>query len=88
MTEELPLQAQVDLWRQKAIAGTLSDDELRDAIKRIRADRVSAATAAASRKRAVPARSAEELLSSIGGLMDEEPSEGSGEGADSDTSSA
>lgn len=61
--ESLPLQAKVDVWRQKAIAGTLSDDDLREAIRAIREDRVTAAALGAkTRATKAPPRSAEELL--------------------------
>jgi ribosomal protein L12E/L44/L45/RPP1/RPP2 len=60
---QLPVQAQVDIWRQKAIAGTLTDDELRQAVQLIREDRVAAAALGSTRKAAKgPPRSAEELL--------------------------
>ena len=60
---ELPLQARVDIWRQKAIAGTLTDDELKEAVLAIREDRVTAAALGVSKRATkAPPRSAEELL--------------------------
>jgi ribosomal protein L12E/L44/L45/RPP1/RPP2 len=62
----LPVQAKVDIWRQKAIAGTLTDDELREAVQVIREDRVAAAALGATRRATkAPPRSAEELLSAF-----------------------
>lgn len=37
------MQAQIQLWRQKAREGTLTQDEMRQAIAALRADRVGAA---------------------------------------------
>lgn len=64
-------QARVTEWRAKAQAGTLTVEEMREAIKVLRAGRVSAAFASetARRKKAkavVP--SADDLLSELGGL--------------------
>jgi hypothetical protein len=58
----LPVQAMIDIWRQKAIAGTLSDDELKHAVQVIREDRIAAAALGLARKSKAPPRSAEELL--------------------------
>lgn len=70
--ESLPLQAKVDLWRQKVLAGTISDEELKQAVAAIREGRVAAAQLGAKRKAAKgPARSAEDMLSSFLGGEDE-----------------
>ena len=70
--EKLPLQAQVDIWRQKAIAGQLSDEELKRAVQVIREDRVAAAQLGATRKAAKgPAKSAEEMLAGFLGSEEE-----------------
>jgi ribosomal protein L12E/L44/L45/RPP1/RPP2 len=64
--EALPVQARVDIWRQKQIAGTLTDEDMRQAIQVIREGRVAAAALGATRKAAKgPPRSAEELLASF-----------------------
>lgn len=53
MTSET--SAQLQIWRDKALAGTLSQDELRDAIKLLREDRVRAAvTSTKSRAKKAP----------------------------------
>lgn len=43
----LELNAHVANWRQKALAGTITQDEMREAIKMLRAGRVSASHASA-----------------------------------------
>lgn len=45
------LQSKIALWRQKAVAGTLSPDEMKEAILALRQDRVGAAVASAASKR-------------------------------------
>ena len=66
------LQSQIQTWRQKAAAGTLSIEEMRDAVAAMRGSRLSAAEAAAkspSRSRAKsPTRSADDMLKDLGGL--------------------
>jgi hypothetical protein len=70
--ESLPVQAQIDIWRQKQIAGTLTDDEMRRAVQLIREGRVAAAQLGATRKAAKgPPRSAEELLAGFLGSEEE-----------------
>lgn len=71
--EGLPVQAMVDIWRQKQIAGTLTDDEMRRAVQVIREGRVAAAALGATRKAAKgPPRSAEELLAGFLESQDDE----------------
>ena len=71
MTAQSPeLQARISIWRQKAIDGTLTVEEMKEAIAALRAGRVSAAHASeASRKKtaktAIP--SADDLLAELGG---------------------
>ena len=66
------LQSKLFAWRQKAAAGTLSIEEMREAIALLREGRSAAQTAgreAAASKRAsskAPARSADDLLSELG----------------------
>jgi hypothetical protein len=65
------LQSQIAGWRQRAIEGTLSTEELIVAVKLIREGRVSAAYSAdaAKRKKAVAAiPAANDLLSELEGL--------------------
>lgn len=45
------LQSKIALWRQKAVAGTLSPDEMREAILALRQDRIGASIASAASKR-------------------------------------
>jgi ribosomal protein L12E/L44/L45/RPP1/RPP2 len=69
MTPEL--QSKVGEWRQKALAGTLTQDEMRDAITFLRSSRVAAAkTSAASkeRKAAKAPVDADALLNELEGL--------------------
>jgi hypothetical protein len=45
------LQSKIALWRQKAVQGTLSPDEMKEAILALRQDRIGAAVASAASKR-------------------------------------
>jgi hypothetical protein len=45
------LQSKIALWRSKAVAGTLSADEMHEAILALRQDRIGAAVASAASKR-------------------------------------
>lgn len=63
------LQSKIALWRQKAISGTLTQDEMKEAITALRADRVGAAVASAASKRSkakaeIP--DADDLLAEMG----------------------
>lgn len=63
------LQSKIALWRQKAVNGTLTQDEMREAILALRADRVGAAVASAASKRSkakaeIP--DADDLLAEMG----------------------
>ena len=65
------LQAKIALWRAKAADGTLSREEMREAILAIRGDRKNAAAASdqARRTRAKKEiKSADELLGELEGL--------------------
>lgn len=64
------VSAKLGLFRQKAVAGTLSIEEMREAIQILREDRMRAAsTDSAKRTRArKEVKSAEELLSQLDGL--------------------
>lgn len=69
MTPEL--QSKVEEWRQKALVGTLTQDEMREAIIFLRSSRVAAAkTSAASkeRKAAKAPVDSEALLGELEGL--------------------
>lgn len=67
-------QAQVQLWRQKAREGTLTQDEMRQAIATLRQDRINAAaTSAVSREKKASPRAkknvnSDDLLSELDGL--------------------
>jgi len=63
--------AKIAIWRQKAVEGTLSKEEMVEAIKLIREDRVSAVRASESGRKAkaqavIPA--ADDLLAELGNL--------------------
>lgn len=59
------VQNKISQWRQKAIAGTLSLEEMREAIIALRMGRRSAVVEAASKSRKGPSKSAEDLLSEL-----------------------
>jgi hypothetical protein len=46
------LQSRISVWRAKAVNGTLTQEEMREAIIALRADRVGAAVASDRSKRA------------------------------------
>ncbi len=65
------LVSKIAIWRQHAAAGTLTQDQMKEAIMALRADRVGAsiASAASQRKKAkaeIP--SADDLLDELDGL--------------------
>ena len=68
------ISAKVQLWRQKAREGTLTQDEMREAIEILRQGRTgAAATSAASRTRKATAKAksnvnSDDLLSELDGL--------------------
>lgn len=63
------LQSRIAVWRSKAAVGTLTKDEMREAIKVLRQDRVAAA-ANSERARTAKAKaeipSADDLLKELG----------------------
>lgn len=65
------IQAKISMWRRKAVDGSLSPEEMREAIDLLRAGRTSAAMAAASAKKRTKAAkvvvSADDLLDELGG---------------------
>jgi hypothetical protein len=76
MTLSLPLSAQVELWRQKVKDGTITTEELREAVRTIREGRV---TASATKTRVSTAKggrrvtdvdpaAAEDLLKELGDM--------------------
>jgi len=57
MAQSQELQAKIQLWRQKAREGTLTQDEMREAIAALRQDRVgAAATSEKSREKRATTR--------------------------------
>lgn len=67
------LQAKIASWRLRAAEGTLTLDEMKEAVKHLRAGRLSAAQAAGAsaskRKRAIAEiPSAEDMLADLDGL--------------------
>lgn len=74
MAQSPEMQAKIQLWRQKAREGTLTQEEMREAIAALRQDRIGAAgVSAASRERKATARAqknvnSDDLLSELDGL--------------------
>lgn len=70
MSITVEAQARIQELRQKSLAGTITTDEMKEAIALMREDRVRAATSSAkSRAAKAPTRSAEDMLSELeGGL--------------------
>ena len=62
---ELNLKAKVDLWREKVLAGTITDDELRQAIAALREARSTAAVRGKERAATKVSRTADELLDAL-----------------------
>lgn len=60
------LQAKLTLYRQKAMANTLTKEEMREAVLLMRQDRMAASQAAKSTKAKTPARSADAMLDELG----------------------
>lgn len=62
------VQAKIAVFRQKALDNTLTEDDMREAVKLLRAGRTSAATAAArsktTAKAAIP--NADDMLAELG----------------------
>ena len=61
----------IAVWRQKAAAGTLTEDEMREAIKQLRAGREAASAASAVAKRKTATKvipKADDLLDELEGL--------------------
>lgn len=68
------LQQRIAIWRQRAAAGELTLDEMKDAVKFLRAGRLAAAEAASSvrRKKAVVAiPHAQDMLADMMGTQEE-----------------
>jgi len=59
------LQSRIELLRAKAIAGNLSQEETKEAIRMLRADRVAAAARGRASRKPAP-RDASVLLSGLG----------------------
>jgi len=66
------LQSKIASWRLRAAEGTLTLDEMREAVTYLRAGRVSAASAAQAAKRSASKRSApppaDDMLGELGDL--------------------
>ena len=62
------LQAKIALWQQKALAGTLTLEEQREAIRLMRADRITASVTTKTSRSKAPARSADDLLGDLVGM--------------------
>ena len=74
MAQSPEMQAKIQLWRQKAREGTLTQGEMREAIAALRQDRVGAASvSAASREKKATAKAkknvnSDDLLNELDGL--------------------
>lgn len=65
------LQSKITMWRSKEAAGTLTIDDMREAVLALRQGRKQAAVASASsgkKSPKKPSRSAEDLLGELGAL--------------------
>lgn len=69
------LQSQISMWRMKAVAGTLTPEEMKAAIIALREGRRSASETAPKAKKAsgggksrAPARSADDMLNELDSL--------------------
>jgi plasmid rolling circle replication initiator protein Rep len=63
------IQSKIAVWRQKALDGTLTLEEMKEAVKLMREGRVSAASASdSSRRKTAKAeiKSADEMLDELG----------------------
>lgn len=66
------LSSRIAEWRRKSAEGTMTEDEMRDAIVHLRAGRLAAANAAATAKRTAKKTSApppvDDLLNELGSM--------------------
>ena len=62
------LMNKISQWRQKATAGTLSIEEMRDAVITLRMGRMSAANASSPARKKAPSKSSDDLLRELEGL--------------------
>lgn len=64
------LQTKIQTWRAKAAAGTITEDEMREAVAALRQSRLTAAAQPTKAKTASrgPARSADDMLGELGNL--------------------
>lgn len=68
MAQSIELQAKIQAWRQKSAQGTMTQEDMREAIAALRQDRVVAhTTSTASKAR----KSAAKEPVNVGGLFDE-----------------
>ena len=67
----LELQSKIAAWRLKAAEGTLTLDEMKEAIVHLRAGRLSAAVAASSAKKVSASGAKKTIISNSDDLLDE-----------------
>jgi len=67
----LELQSKIASWRLRAAEGTLTLEEMKEAIVHLRAGRLGAATAAATAKRSSAAGGKRTVISNSDDLLDE-----------------
>lgn len=70
MTSEVPLSVQIEQWRAKLREGSLTQDEMREIVRVLRAGRMTASTATKSTraKKSTDPIDAEALLKDLEGL--------------------
>lgn len=67
----LELQSKIAAWRLKAADGTLTLDEMKEAIVHLRAGRLSAAVAASAAKKSSASGAKKTVISNSDDLLDE-----------------
>ena len=67
----LELQSKIAAWRLKAAEGTLTLDEMKEAIVHLRAGRLSAAVAASTAKKVSATGAKKTIISNSDDLLDE-----------------
>jgi hypothetical protein len=74
MAQSPEIQAKIAVWRQKSLAGTLTQEEMREAIAILRQDRIGASvTSAGAREKKATTRAkasinSDDLLNQLDGL--------------------
>ena len=69
MDEGLTMPEKVAIWRQKAIEGTLTLEDRREALRHLRADRTSGLARKTTKKEKAPVLSGEQLLNLLDDII-------------------